>query len=308
MVFEIPAAEPSSKQLAHDCAEASENAIEWVKSMSGITLDYSPQSLMALDRVLEALIPMLAKEDEEATVVMLGSYLGEVILRTCGGRWEMGDVFAGPGLRGIGGREMTINPFSRVRQAFEKMEPFHLSVYWNSIVNRMSSAKFLDDRSGFRPPPEENIKMLPVSVPEDKGSDGPSDEELAETIPDETIKFIQLLRQDLGVQLDYSLESLKFLDHYLKSLNEAMQEEGNMGEKRVFVYLAGNYLGEVLRKSFGGRWVYIPEQQTSGLILREGADALTVYPHQAAAKLAMEYQQGGVITYLDKIKQRLGVR
>jgi len=41
MVFEIPAAEPSSRQLSGECAKAAENAVEWVKSMSGIELDFN---------------------------------------------------------------------------------------------------------------------------------------------------------------------------------------------------------------------------------------------------------------------------
>lgn len=306
MVFEIPAAEPSSKQLAGECSEAAERAIEWVRSMSGIELDFSPPSLMALDRVLAALIPTLSKDDEDPTVVMLGSYLGEVLLRTCGGRWETGDIFAGPGLRGLGGKEITVSPFSKVRQAFEKLEAHHLAGYWNVVVGRIEDSKSLDDRSGFRPPPEEKIRMLPVSVTKDSSGSGPTDEELAKVIPDETRKFVAILKADLGVELDYSLDSLRFLDHYLRSLNDTMKKEGKMGERRVFVYLAGNYLGEVLRKAYGGRWVYVPEHETTGLVLREGMEGGTIYPHKAAAKLAFEYDAGGVLAYADKIKKKLG--
>jgi hypothetical protein len=275
--------------------------------MSGIELDYSPPSLIALDRVLEALVPTLSAEDEEPAIVMLGSYLGEVLLRTCGGRWETGDVFAGPGLRGLGGREITVNPFARVRQAFGKIEPHHLAAYWNSVVTRIEESKPLDDKAGFRPQLDERIKMLPIALGKDQaGMGGPTDDELAKVILEETAKFIQILKADLGVELDYSLDSLRFLDHYLRSLNDAMKKEGKMGERRVFVYLAGNYLGEVLRRSYGGRWVYVPEHQTTGLVLRENAEGGTIYPHKAAAKLAMEYETGGVIAYVDKIKKRIG--
>ena len=138
MVFEIPAAEPSSRQLSHECAKAAENAVEWVKSMSGIELDFSPPSLMALDRVLKVLIPTLSKKDEEPAVVMLGSYLGEVLLRTAGGRWETGDI-SGPGVRGLGGKEITVSPFARIRQAFERFEHHHLAAYWNSVVARIQN-------------------------------------------------------------------------------------------------------------------------------------------------------------------------
>lgn len=304
MVFEIPAAEPSSRQMAGECVKAADNAVEWVKSMSGIELDYSPPSLIALDRVLNVLIPTLSADDQDPAVVMLGSYLGEVFLRTCGGRWEMGDVFAGPALRGLGGKEVTVSPFARVRHAFEKLEAHHLSSFWNKVVGQIETSEPLEDRSGFRPPPETKIRLLPVFTNGNSGQ-GPSDAELARTMIEETRKFIDILRADLGVELDYSLDSLRFLDHYLRSLNDSMKKEGKMGERRVFVYLAGNYLGEVLRRSYGGRWIYVPEHETTGLILREDRENGTVYPHKAAAKLAMEYEPGGIIAYADKIKKRI---
>ncbi len=306
MAFDIPAAEPSPEELARECSEAAENAVEWVRSMSGIELDFSPPSLMALDRVLDGLVSTLAKEDQEPTVVLLGSYLGEVILQACGGRWETGDVFAGPGIRGISGKEVTISPFSRIRQAFTNLEPHHLSTYWNSVVGRINDAASLDDTAGFRKSPIEPVKMLPVSGMQQKsGGNGPTDAELAEIIPDETNKFIQILKTDLGVELDYSLNSLKFLDHYLRSLNDKMKKEGEMGERRVFIYLAGNYLGEVLRRTYGGKWVYLADQQTTGLVL-SGTTGGTIYPHKAAAKLALEYQTGGVLAYAEKIRIRVG--
>jgi hypothetical protein len=307
-VFDIPAAEPSSKQLAVECSGAAENSVEWIKSMSGIELDFTPPSLMALDRVLEVLIPSLSRDDEDTAVVMLGSYLGEVFLRTCGGRWETGDVFAGPGLRGLGGKEITINPFSQIRQAFEKLEPHHLAGYWNVVVERIENAKPIEDRSGFRPQPEDRIRMLPVVTAKVAAkAKGPSDEELARLIPEETRKFVQILRNDIGVELDFSIDSLRFLDHYLKSISEIVRKEGKMGERRVFVYLAGNYLGEVIRRAYGGRWVYLAEEETAGLIIREGQEGGMIFPHKAAAKLAFEYDSGGVVIYADRIKKRLGI-
>ena len=305
MAFDIPAAEPSPEDLARECGDAADNAVEWVQSMSGIALDFSPPSLVALDRVLQSLIPTLTDDDQEPTVILLGSYLGEVFLRACGGRWETGDVFAGPGIRGLGGKEITISPFAKIRQAFTKMESQHLSSYWNSVVERMKNGETLDDIVGFRPPPESSALLLPLYGQGQKKHSGPSDEELAKIIPEETKKFIQILKSDIGVELDLTLDSLRFLDYYFRSLNDAMQKEGRMGERRVFIYLAGNYLGEVLRKAFGGKWVYVPEQQTTGLVLKGGGEDNTIYPHKAAAKLAFEYKENGVVSYVETIKKKL---
>jgi len=306
MTFNIPAAEPTPEELARECAEASDNAVEWIRSMSGLDLDYSPPSLMGVDRVLDELVPTIPDEDREATVVLLGSYLGEVMLRAGGGRWETGDVFTGPGLRGMGGKEITINPFARIRQSFTEKEDHHLARYWNMVVDRVEDSEELGEPHGFRPPPSAPLKKLPVDTAGSvKKSEGPTDEELARVIPEETKKFIEILKADLGVELDYSYNSLKFLDHYFRSLNAKMVKEGKMGERRVFVYLAGNYLGEVLRREFGGRWVYIPEHQTTGLVLSVDDESKTIYPHKAAAKMAMEYKAGAVVNYTDSIKRKL---
>ena len=60
MAFNIPAAEPTPEELARECAEAAENAVRMVvRSMSGIDLDFSPPSLMAVDRVLDELVNTL---------------------------------------------------------------------------------------------------------------------------------------------------------------------------------------------------------------------------------------------------------
>jgi hypothetical protein len=306
MAFEIPASEPSPQELARECSGTAENAVEWVRSMSGINLDFSPPSLIALDRILPSLVATLQKDQRDPAIILLGSYLGEVLLHACGGRWETGDVFTGPGLRGLGGKEITISPFSRIRQAFIKIEPDHLASYWNTVVKSITEAKPLAENQGFLKPPSPMIKMLPIgTVIETPKVDAPSDADLEKIIPEETKKFIELLKNDLNVELDYSLNSLQFLDHYLRSLNGKMKKEGQMGDSRVLVYLAGNYLGEVLRKAYGGKWVYVPEQQTAGLVLRVNDPGSTIFPHKAAANMAMEYQTGGVIAYAERVKNKM---
>jgi hypothetical protein len=79
----------------------SAECVEWFYSMELKPIDYSPDSLIELDRVIDAYWPKeLFKdvdiEDEENTysaillrlVLMTGSYLGEVLVRSLGGKWE----------------------------------------------------------------------------------------------------------------------------------------------------------------------------------------------------------------------------
>ncbi len=304
MTFEIPAAEPKPEELARECRAAAGNAVEWVRSMSGIELDFSPPSLVILDKVLEQVVRALTDDDREPVIVLFGSYLGEVLLDACGGRWETGDVFTGPGIRGLYGKEITINPFTRVRQSLKNMEQNHLAVYWNSVIDRINDSSPMEDPVGFRPPPGTPLKKLPVANG-GRQIEGPSDAELGKTIPEETKQFIKILRKDLGVELDYTKESLKFLDHYLRSVNDKIPQDGSMGKERMFVYLAGNYLGEVLRREYSGKWVYNDEFQTTGLVLEKDGYEMTIFPHNAAAKMAMRYKDDSVIKYARKVARDL---
>jgi len=306
MAFEIPESEPSPQELTDEISATADNAVEWIRSMSGIELDFSPPSLMVLDRIMPELVQSLAPDDREATIFLLGSYLGEVLLREFGGRWETADAFAGPGLHGLGARELTVSPFARVRKAFGELEQSHFAEFWNEVVHGIGESDELNDADGFRKPRTGEFKLLPTSpgavIP---GEDAPSDEELADSIASETTKFIELIRSDLGIELDFSIDSLRFLDHYLKSLSEKITEMKEMGERRVFVYLAGNYLGEVLKRAYGGKWIYVPEEQTSGLIVSKAGKSTTVFPHKVAAELAMAYRSGGAMTFADKVKRML---
>jgi hypothetical protein len=305
MAFEIPAAEPTPEELASECSEAADNAVEWIRSMSGIELDFSPPSLVVLDKVLEQLVQTLSRDDHEVTVVLLGSYLGEVILRTFGGRWETGDIFTGPGLRGLAGREITISPFSRIRQALTNIEPCHIASYWNVVIDKVNESEALDDTSGFKLPSDMKLKKLPV-----KGEGvqkGPTDKELADIIPEETKKFIAILKQDLGVELDYTLDSLKFLDHFFRSLSDKVGKKGGVDDQRVLIYLAGNYLGEVLRRAYGGQWVFVGDQQTTAIVMTRGDRKSTIFPHKAAAEMVMSYKDGGVMDYARKVGMELHI-
>ena len=66
---------------------------------NGITLDYTEKSLEGLDAILQQIagddiVPPKTTEDEEqlwTLAKVYGGYLGEVVIRTLGGAWEMSD-------------------------------------------------------------------------------------------------------------------------------------------------------------------------------------------------------------------------
>jgi hypothetical protein len=76
---------PASPDNALDHAQL---AVEAAWEESELLLDYTPGSLEGLDGQIEALRDDgLTSEDVAEALFVMGCYLGEVIRRSCGGRW-----------------------------------------------------------------------------------------------------------------------------------------------------------------------------------------------------------------------------
>ena len=63
---------------------------------------------------------------------------------------------------------------------------------------------------------------------------------------------VQSSRDKLGIELDYSIESLETLDRLLNDLHASGRKSRDLGGA---VILFGCYLGEVLIRKLGGKWV-----------------------------------------------------
>jgi len=83
----------------------SAECVEWFYSMELKPIDYTPGSLMELDKVIDAYWPkeifknvdMMDENDPYSTillrlVLMTGSYLGEVLVKNIGGKWEKAEA------------------------------------------------------------------------------------------------------------------------------------------------------------------------------------------------------------------------
>jgi len=76
---------PASPENALDHAQL---AVEAAWEESELLLDYSPGSLEDVDAQIEALREEgFTSEDVAEALFVMGCYLGEVIRRSCGGRW-----------------------------------------------------------------------------------------------------------------------------------------------------------------------------------------------------------------------------
>lgn len=112
----------------------SAECVEWFYSMELKTIDYDPNSLMELDRVIANYWPKerfrdVDIEDEEnpystillRLMLMTGSYLGEVLVRNLGGTWDRTE---GSGWH-IRLKEEIINVFNIAKESFQKPPKFY---------------------------------------------------------------------------------------------------------------------------------------------------------------------------------------
>jgi len=207
------------------------------------------------------------------------------------------------------GREYAISPYSIVRKMFTSIEPHYFSLLWNRVVDDVRRADALDDIENFRPAPDEPALLLPVSR---EGiiqhHESMTNEELAKSILEETKKFVGIIKSDLGFELDYSLDSLKFIDYYVASLSAKVDAAEKKSDVRLFVYLIGNYIGEVFRRKYGGKWVFNDKDSSAGLVLQGVSNGGAIFPHRVAANLAMDYYEGAVMAYAKDLHKKIVAR
>lgn len=68
---------------------------------------------------------------------------------------------------------------------------------------------------------------------------------------------IDVLSEKEAIALDYSADSVSWLDAYI----DEHREELNDGDKTVLQEKFGAYLGESIRRNYGGRWVKDSDDQ-----------------------------------------------
>lgn len=124
-----------------------EEHVRVVRKLTGVLLDYSPQSLTVCDRLVDEGWGGQPPHHLEAAVNLFGAYLGEVIVRALGGRWELTDRFGVcvVGLRGTDARAM---PLLRAARRFLEGPSASFQGYYRELVAA------LDLLSG--PPPSSN--------------------------------------------------------------------------------------------------------------------------------------------------------
>lgn len=127
-----------------------ELCVSMARSVSGVELDYSVESLEVLDGIIEGLRREgVVEEQMGETLFAFGCYLGEVFVRQAGGRWCLAE---GTPMEGVTGFPLIIqlgsssycNPigkaFKRLREGNEHNLPYFFRVFTSeqAATSRMS--------------------------------------------------------------------------------------------------------------------------------------------------------------------------
>jgi hypothetical protein len=126
---------------------------------------------------------------------------------------------------------------------------------------------------------------------------------------------IDYVRTNFQTELDYSEQSVQLVEALLGALHEQMPAElraqchkGPPPETiDQFAKAFGGYVGEVMRRNWGGRWKHetaaFPGEAHYTLQLRAGSD---VWPHYKAGKRIINGPEDNVWDYFQTIKNGNG--
>jgi len=88
--------------------------------------------------------------------------------------------------------------------------------------------------------------------------------------------FRQIIKKSLNIELAYDLEGVRWLDEYIDRQRETLTDD----EKAKLPNPLGSYLGESIRRTYGGTWTQHPE---FGWGVRVN-DRITVFPFNKVEK------------------------
>lgn len=88
--------------------------------------------------------------------------------------------------------------------------------------------------------------------------------------------FRRVAMEHMSVDLNYDLEGVRWLDGFI----DRQRDGASDNSKAKLPNTAGSYLGECIRRTFGGKWVQHPEYGWSVQI----TDSLSAYPFNKVHK------------------------
>ena len=251
--------ESSAPKMADQMPALAAEFVEVCKK-SGINLDYLPRTLPLVDKFLNGkrteLQQLAAKQDPQAAALRAGyatsiaGYLGEVIRKETGGAWydfddrpmlNVGDYQADP--------LPIVNALLQNGQAREGDVAIASTKAYCEMISRMNRV-WLD---GTVLGTYESMAALRTSMTPDA--------RLAGLIVAQSQQAIQAAKLKFDESLDFSSDSLDQVERIMSKLHKQATEAGpdKPTEQQLseLATLWGIYVGEVIRRYYGGQWSLI---------------------------------------------------
>lgn len=86
-------------------------------------------------------------------------------------------------------------------------------------------------------------------------------------------KLAEISKKNFDIELDFSEKSLVFVDEIIG--NRFQKQEKNIG---ISVLMFGSYLGEVIIKNLGGKWVIKDEIFKSEILIKDEKTKIQILP------------------------------
>jgi hypothetical protein len=212
---------------------------------NGVNLDYLPRTLPLVDKLLNGKRAEVAPELKAKYVPWMTAYLGEVIRKETGGSWY---DFDGRPMLNVG--DYQADPMAIVTGLIENGKGIDGDVSIEStkayceMISRMQRVWLEGTVLGTF----ESMTALRTSMT--------SDAKLAGTIVAQSQQAIKSAKLTFDESLDFTSESLEGVERIMTKLQK---QEPTLTEEQIteLSKLWGVYVGEVIRRYYGGQWTIV---------------------------------------------------
>ena len=295
---------PSGNTVADDMKGFARAAISDALEHLQLKLDYTTAGLPALDAMVDLLRkyagadPIARKQVLDMAALKLGAYLGEVLRQERGGVWIKDEPGLPPGMPVLTlGRVRALTIFA-MRELLEG-NPVDMggvavvrpSEYFNETAKRQRA--WIDE------------VLLGGKTREVLVGEMSEDRDLAETLFVHAESAILTAATKWELYLDFSEKSLDGVEEVLGHIHQSMTAAGRKPTEEQLrgASLAwGVYVGEVLRRNLGGRWVNTP-MPPQGNVLRLKNDRFEMFPARKVEKRLTEGPGDAIPFYFRAARQ-----
>jgi hypothetical protein len=138
---------PESRvKAAGDMPGIADIAVDLCRAGFGVSLDFTPNSLESLDRLLTLLghYSKWPPDRVDETVIAFGSYVGETVRRTLGATWRrQGESYV---LSDIAGSEAVICPFEKIKRRIHLGMDESLASYYENTAEVVAQLQAVNKR------------------------------------------------------------------------------------------------------------------------------------------------------------------